>query len=146
MGNIDKTLPIGINPVDLTVHYGEGRLYIASWTENATYVVDLTTQTLLPTLQLGTDVYKINAGKPGQLMIEGEDQWIYASLINTTNGATITTGFLREGDGGHYYYGSRNVVMSGDGTRLFWTGAVYDANLNELAYLADEIYATTAHG
>ena len=56
--------------------------------------------TLLPTLQLGTDVYKINAGKPGQLMIEGEDQWIYASLINTTNGATITTGFLREGDGG----------------------------------------------
>ena len=77
--NIDKTLPIGINPVDLTVHYGEGRLYIASWTENATYVVDLNTQTLLPPLHLGTDVYKINAGRPGQLITEGMDQWISVS-------------------------------------------------------------------
>jgi Regulator of Chromosome Condensation (RCC1) repeat protein/Ig-like domain-containing protein/immunoglobulin I-set domain protein len=183
-GNIDKSLPVGINPVDLTVHYGEGRLYIASWTENATYVVDLTTQTLLPPLHLGTDVYKINAGKPGQIITEGEDQWIYGSLINTADGSTITSGFFREGDGkfdptgryyyhgdnnisgagitkydmssntfasvvgagGHYYYGSRNVVMSPDGTRIFWTGAAYDANLNDLGYLGEEIYATTAHG
>jgi hypothetical protein len=183
-GNIDKTLPIGINPVDLTVHYGENRLYIASWTENATYVVDLATQTLLPPLQLGTDVYKINAGKPGQLITEGENQWVYASLINTADGSTITSGFFREGDGkfdptgryyyhgdnnisgagitkydmssntfasvvgagGHYYYGSRNVVMSADGTRIFWTGAAYDANLNDLGYLGEEIYATSAHG
>jgi len=181
---IEKTLPIGFNPVDLTVHYGEGRLYIASWTENATYVVDLVTQTLLPTLQLGTDVYKINAGKPGQLVTEGEDQWIYVSLINTTNGSTITSGFMREGDGefdpsgryyyhgdnnisgagitkfdlstntfssvagagGHYYFGSRNVIMSPDGTRIFWTGAAYDANLNDLGYFGEEIYGTTAHG
>ncbi|MGC3956415.1 MAG: immunoglobulin domain-containing protein [Verrucomicrobiota bacterium] len=183
-GNIDKTLPIGINPVDLTIHYGEGRLYIASWTENSTYVVDLITQTLLPPLHLGTDVYKINAGKPGQLMIEGMDQWITGSLINTSNGTTIVSTGFREGDGefdptgrfyyhcdnnisgagvgkydlstntftsvagagGHAYYGSRNLLMAPDGTRLFWTGAVYDANLNELAYLSDEIYATTAHG
>ena len=183
-GNIDKTLPIGINPVDLTVHYGEGRLYIASWTENATYVVDLTTQTLLDPLHLGTDVYKINAGKPGQLMIEGEDQWVYVSLINTTNGGTIVSGMVREGDGefdptgryyyhgdnnisgagitkfdmgsnsftsvagagGYYYYGSRNVVLAPDGSRLFWTGAAYDGNLNVLGNLGEEIYATTIHG
>jgi len=183
-GNIDKTLPIGINPVDLTIHYGENRLYIASWTENATYVVDLASQTLLPPLHLGTDVYKINAGKPGQIITEGEDQWIYVNLISTADGTTIANGFFREGDGefdptghfyyhgdnnisgagitkydmsantfssvasagGHYYYGSRNVVMSADGTRIFWTGAAYDANLNDLGYLGEEIYATTAHG
>jgi hypothetical protein len=50
------------------------------------------------------------------------------------------------GAGGHYYYGSRNVVMSPDGTRLFWTGAAYNANLNEIGYLGEEIYGTTAHG
>jgi len=183
-GNIDLALPVGINPVDLTIHYGENRLYVASWGENATYVVDLGTKTLLPPLHLGTDVYKINAGKPGQIITEGEDQWIYVNLINTADGSTITSGFFREGDGefdptghyyyhgdnnisgagitkydmssntfssvtgagGHYYYGSRNVVMSADGTRIFWTGAGYDANLNDLGYFGEEIYATTAHG
>jgi len=185
--NIDRALPIGINPVDLTVHYGEGRLYIASWTENATYVVDLNTQTLLPPLHLGTDVYKINAGRPGQLVTEEEDQWISARLINTTNGATIASAGLREGDGefdptgryyyhvdnnissasysglqkydvssnsfasvasvgGHYYYGSRNLIISPDGSRLFWTGAAYTADLAEIGNLGEEIYATTAHG
>lgn len=182
--NIDKTLPIGINPVDLTIHYGEGRLYVASWTENATYVVDLNTQTLLPPLHLGTDVYKINAGRPGQMVTEGEDQWVYANLIDTTSGATTSSIMVREGDGefdptgryyyhvdnnssgaslqkydllansffsvaavgGHYYYGSRNVVMSPDGARVFWTGAAYTANLGEIGNLGEEIYATTAHG
>ena len=114
-GNIDKSLPVGINPVDLTVHYGEGRLYIASWTENATYVVDLASQTLLPPLHLGTDVYKINAGGPGRIITEGENQWITASYINTTDGSTITTGFFREGDGdfgpsGRYYYHGDNDI------------------------------------
>ena len=161
-GNIDKTLPIGINPVDLTIHYGENRLYIASWGEGATYVVDLNSQTLLPPLLLGTDVYKINAGKPGQIVIEGEDQWINVSLINTADGSAITSGLFREGDGkfdptghyyyhgdnnisgagitkydmslntfasvagagGHYYYGSRNVVMSGRNAHILDRGSL----------------------
>jgi hypothetical protein len=99
--NIDKVLPIGTNPVDLTVHYGEGRLYIASWTENATYVVDLNTQTLLPPLHLGTDVYKINAGQPGRIIIEGMDQWITVSIIDTATGASVGTMPWpeRQGDG-----------------------------------------------
>jgi hypothetical protein len=183
-GNIDNALPIGINPSDLSINYGEGKLYVASWTEDSTYVVDLNTQTLLPSLHLGTDVYKINAGKPGQIITEGEDQWINVNLINTTDGSTVTTGFFREGDGdfdptgryyyhgdnnisgagitkydmssntfasvvgagGHSYFGSRNVVISADGSRIFWTGAAYDANLNDLGYFGEEIYATTAHG
>jgi len=184
-GNIDKTLPIGINPVDLTIHYGENRLYIASWGENATYVVDLGSQTLLPPLQLGTDVYKINAGKPGRIVTEGEDQWIAVNIVDTSTGNVVGSMPYpeREGDGemdptGTYYYhcdndisdayihkeqiindvatevagsnqhpyGSRNLVLSPDGTTLFWQGYVYDANLNELGSLGEEVYATTAHG
>ncbi|MGN6385370.1 MAG: immunoglobulin domain-containing protein, partial [Verrucomicrobiota bacterium] len=186
-GNIEKALPIGVNPVDLTINYGEGRLYIASWTESTTYVVDLATQALLPPLHLGPDIYKINAGKPGQLVTEGEDQWVTTSLINTSNSTAVATVRLREGDGemnpsgrfyyhvdnnissagdsglqkydlsantfapvkstgGHAYYGSRNLLLSPDGTRIFWTGAAYDSDLNELGYFGQEIYATTAHG
>ncbi|HXT11629.1 MAG TPA: immunoglobulin domain-containing protein [Candidatus Angelobacter sp.] len=182
-GNIDNALPIGINPVDLTINYGEGRLYIASWGEDATYVVDLNSQTLLPPLHLGTDVYKINAGKPGRIMTEGEDQWIGVNLIDTTTGNVLDPMSEREGDGemdptGTIYYhcdnnisdayihkiqitndvgtevagsnqhpyGSRNLVLSPDGTTLFWQGYVYDANLNELGSLGEQIYATTAHG
>ena len=49
--------------------------------------------------------------------------------------------------GRHAYYGSRNLVISaGWESRLFWTGVVYNAALNELANLGEEIYATTAHG
>ena len=182
--SIDKVLPIGINPTDLTVNDNEGRLYVASWTENATYVVDLASQTLLPPLHLGTDVYKINAGLAGRLVIEGEDQWVDASLVNSSNGTIITSIMVREGDGEfdpsgryyyhvdnnssgatitkydvgnnrfvalgsagpHYYYGSRNLVMSLDGSRLFWTSAAYDANLTDLGVLGAEIYSCSTNG
>jgi hypothetical protein len=182
---IEKTLPIGFNPVDLTVHYGENRLYIASWTENATYVIDLGTQSLLPPLHLGTDVYKINAGRPGRIVTEGEDQWIAVNMVDTASGNVVGSMPYpeREGDGemdptgANYYhcdnnisnahihkeqlvndvatevaasnehpYGSRNLVLSPDGTTLFWQGYIYDRNLNELGYLGEQIYATTAHG
>ena len=184
-GNINKTLTIGINPTDLTVNYAEGRLYIASWTETWTYVVDLNTQTLLPSLNLGTDVYKINAGRAGRIITEGEDQWIGVNLVNTADG-TIAGNFPypeREGDGeadptGTVYYhndnnisnahihkflcandtpvevassnqhpyGTRNLVLSADGTRLFWNSYIYDTNLTELGSLGAEVYACSSNG
>lgn len=183
-GNIDKALTIGLNPVDLSINYAEGKLYIASWTETWTYVVDLNTQTLLPSMNLGTDVYKINAGAAGRIITEGEDQWITVNLINTVSASTITSGLFREGDGeydptghyyyhgdnnisgagitkydmsgdtfasvagagGHYYYGSRNVVMSQDGSRIFWTSAIYDANLTDMGVIGTEIYSCSTDG
>ncbi len=182
--NIDKALPIGINPVDLSINYPEGKLYIASWTETWTYVVDLNSQTLLPALNLGTDIYKINAGKAGRIVVEGEDQWVYMSLIGTPAGNTVSSAMVREGDGeydptgryyyhcennisgagiakhdmngdtfisvasagGHSYYGSRNLVISQDGSRVFWTGAVYDSNLVDLGVIGAEIYASSTNG
>jgi hypothetical protein len=184
-GNIDKTLTIGINPVDLAINYGEGRLYIASWTETWTYVVDLNSQTLLPSLNLGTDIYKINAGKAGRIFTEGEDQWIGVNVIETATG-TVVGSFPypeREGDGeadasGNVYYhcdnnisnahvhkfattndspvevagsnqhpyGTRNLVLSADGSRLFWNSYVYDTNLFELGPLGAEVYCCSSNG
>ncbi len=108
-GVVEKVIPIGINPTDMTVNRFEDRLYVSNWQHNQTHVVDLKTQTELSSLALGTDVYKINAGVAGRLVAEGEDQWVYASLINTVSGSTITSIMVREGDGefdptGRYYY------------------------------------------
>ena len=184
-GNVDKTLNIGINPVDLTINRAENRLYIASWTETWTYVIDLQTQSLLPSLNLGTDVYKINGSRAGRIVTEGQNQWIAVSLIDTTSG-TVVGGFPypeREGDGesdpsGQVYYhndnnisdahihkfictndspvevassaqhpyGTRNLVLSPDGNRLFWNTYIYDTNLTELGTLGAEVYTCSSNG
>lgn len=182
---IVKSIPIGEGITDMTIHYGEDRLYVTNWQRPTTPVVDLTTQTLLPSLSLGTDVYKINAGRPGRIYYENQDQWINIYFVNTATGERLNSFAVREGDGeidptGQYYYhcennisnaaiikynissdnpnppsfgrsrehpyGSRNLILSGDGSRLFWQGYVYDANLDELRSLGEEIYATTLHG
>jgi hypothetical protein len=182
---IERVLPIGSNPTDLSVHHGEGRLYIADWGHTPTYVVDLSTRDFATPLQLGTDVFKINSGRPGRIFIEGYDQWISASIVDTANGQIVGNlpWPVRQGDGevspdGRAYYhcddnisnahihkydittdtpvqtaaslehpyGSRNLILSGDGSRLLWRGFIYDANLNELGNLGEEIYATTLRG
>lgn len=184
-GNIDKALTIGLNPVDLSINYAEGRLYIASWTETWTYVVDLNSQTLLPSLNLGTDIYKINAGKAGRVMTEGQNQWVGFGIVDTVGGTNVFfSGYaFREGDGesdptGNVYYhcdnnisdahihkfictndspvevagsnqhpyGTRNLVLSPDGNRLFWNSYVYDTNLTELGTLGAEIYSCSTNG
>ena len=176
-------MPIGKNPTDMAVHAGEGRLYVTNWGQPVTRVVDLASQTELAPLALGTDVYKVNAGRPGRIYVEGEDQWVYLSTINSASGASLNGTLVREGDGatdptGHWYYhcdnnisnahitrydisgdtpvagpvsaehpyGSRSLVIAGDGSRLFWRGYVYNAALTETGYLGEEIYATTLHG
>jgi hypothetical protein len=166
------------------VNYGENRLYIASWTEGATYVVDLNAQTMLPSLNLGTDIYKISAGRTGRIITEGENQWVGVNIVDTVGGTNVGSfGIQREGDGaadptGNFYYhcdnnisdahvhkfvmtndspveiagsnqhpyGTRNLVLSADGTRLFWNSYEYDANLNELGTLGTEIYCCNSNG
>jgi len=184
-GLIVNTLPIGINPTDACVNYGERRLYIASWTENAVYVVDLATQTLLPSLHLGTDIFKINAGRAGRIYTEGEDQWVGFGIVDTGTGTDVYSSSYvwREGDGevdpsgtvyyhcdnnisnahvhkcmvtndtpvevaasAQHAYGTRNLVLSGDGNRLFWNSYLYDTNLNELGTFSAEIYSCSGDG
>ena len=48
--------------------------------------------------------------------------------------------------GKHNGYGSRNLVMSLDGSRLFWTAAMYDANLYDFGVIGPEIYSCSTNG
>jgi hypothetical protein len=43
-------------------------------------------------------------------------------------------------------YGTRNLVMSADGSRLFWNSYIYDANLTEYGTLGTEIYSCSTNG
>ena len=182
-GAIDDLLPIGGNPTDLAVHPRDRRLYVANWGNASTEVVDLETFRLLPPLQMGTDVYRINPGPKGRVIIEGFDQWIGVSLRDSATGASVGDFPYpqREGDGeaspdGAFYYhsdnnisnaaihkyaignltavahspehpfGSRNLVVSGDGTRVFWQGSVFNADLIELGSLGAQILAASRDG
>lgn len=44
------------------------------------------------------------------------------------------------------YYGSRTVVVSPDGSRVFWNGGVFDSNLALLWTTGPEIYSTSGDG
>lgn len=44
------------------------------------------------------------------------------------------------------YYGSRRVLTSGDGSRVFWNGGVFDSDLNVRLLLTDEVVASTYRG
>lgn len=182
-GRIEKTIPLGSNLMDLDISYAEARLYVADWGHDITHVIDLDSQAPLEALHLGTDVLKINAGRPGRIFTEGWDQWINLTSHDSLTGTQVNRVFVREGDGeadptGEYYYhcdnnisnahiqkyrvsddgftqvktslqhpyGSRNLLLSGDGSRLFWRGFIYDADLNELGSLNEEIYGTTLRG
>jgi uncharacterized delta-60 repeat protein len=181
---IAKALMLGPSPSDLAIHPIDGRLYIASWGETNTYVVDLDSQSMLPPLHLGTDVYRINPGKTNRVIVEGYDQWVDISIADTTNSEFKARYFLvREGDGETapnaqaYYHcennisgavlrkygytndaitkitespshpdGTRNLVMSPDGSTLFWNSYVYNSNLVELGSLGAEIYSCSSDG
>lgn len=163
--SVEKVLPIGNNPTDLDISYGEGVIYVTNHgaATGSIRVVNPVTAAEVRTINGGADAYRVNAGKAGRLVTEGLDQWIYANLLNSTTGATIVSGSEREGDAdfdptGRYYYrcdnnisnahltrydmaadtfatplagtvrayGTRNLILSGDGSRLFWNTRVHD--------------------
>ncbi|OYV07356.1 MAG: hypothetical protein CFE26_01460 [Verrucomicrobiales bacterium VVV1] len=62
-----------------------------------------------------------------------------------TNGDTITSVTSKRVES-YSYYGSRLVAMSGDGSRVFWNGGVFDPNLNVLMQLNEEVVSSTYRG
>ena len=44
------------------------------------------------------------------------------------------------------YYGARTVVISEDGSRVFWNAGVFDKDLTAVWSISDEIFATSADG
>ena len=114
----------GVNPTDFDISYQESKLFVSNHgvTSGSVRVIDLTTREQVRTMNAGTDVYKLNAGRNGRLVAEGLDQWVNASLLNSVSGATITTVTFREGDGefdptGRYYYHCDNNNSDADISR-----------------------------
>jgi hypothetical protein len=48
--------------------------------------------------------------------------------------------------GSHSYYGSRTVVVSADGKRIFWNGVAFDSGLEVVWAFGQVVYATSADG
>ena len=111
---VDLVTPIGINPTDMSISAGEDKLYVCNLGYPQTHVVNLATRTELTPLFLGTNVFRINTGRPGRVIIEGPDQVTSASLIDTSSGATLASTVLNSGDaeceptGQFYYHGWSN--------------------------------------
>lgn len=192
-GTLIKSLPIGSNPIDLTINAAENKLYVLDYSNNVTYRVDLSSQTLLSPFNLGTNLSTISGVNSGRLLLVGKGQYTYYyDFVNTANGTLVVApGFypFSDGDGevdsaGAYYYlgsagswppviskwliqndylgqvgiisvqqlryvngyGSHNLILSHDNTRVFYNGNAYDANLNNLAWLGSEVYACSANG
>jgi alpha-tubulin suppressor-like RCC1 family protein len=73
----------------------------------------------------------------------------YGLSSSTLNRYVIgATGFTLEKTGPQIDYGSANLILSGDGKRLFWLGRTLDENLNTLASMPSnaEVHATNHTG
>ncbi|MGV3772206.1 MAG: YncE family protein [Verrucomicrobiales bacterium] len=164
-GTIETSLPIGRNPVDLTI--GESKLYVADFGSATSPVVNLESRTLTTPLPLGTNVYRINAVRTNQLYVEpfnGKNIFVF----NASTGEpieTIPSHYAGDGEAdptGTWYYhadpqltrvyaykvhpgvpsvwhqtpnlgvNNRNLILSHDGSRLFWQGLVLSSNLSTL--------------
>ncbi|MBN2703416.1 MAG: hypothetical protein JXR23_04310, partial [Pontiellaceae bacterium] len=112
--SIEKVLDAGENATDLTVHYGDNRIYVSNWQRAETRVFDRTSKQELEPLQLNNDVYRINAGRVGHIYTSKKD-WIANSYaFDTTNGTQLAgTSSVYPGDAectldGHFYYYSES--------------------------------------
>ncbi|NQW99057.1 hypothetical protein HQ447_00255, partial [bacterium] len=54
--------------------------------------------------------------------------------------------FLQVANGPELGYGSRNLILSGNGSRLFWQSRVFDADLAPIAQMPGEVHATNRDG
>ncbi|MFH1498356.1 MAG: fibronectin type III domain-containing protein [Verrucomicrobiota bacterium] len=121
--SIIRAVRVGTGATDLAVHTGDNRVYVTNWRAGQLYAVNRDTFEVDDILRVppfsGTgysdnDVYVISAGGPGRLVVEGEDQWIDVSILNTANGQIIASTGEREGGGAHspskryYYHGDNN--------------------------------------
>ncbi len=82
----------------------------------------------------------------GRYYYHGDDNISDASLrkFDTVGDAFTGLGGMRSS--AVSYYGSRLVVISGDGNRIFWNGSMFDPSLNILWSPAAITYSTTTTG
>ena len=182
---ITRVVPVGYSVTDLAIHNAEQRIWIPNWTRGSLLAVNMSTFEVETGLSC-PDPYRVSAGTSGRLIVEGEDQWIHISILDTATGNTLGSEFAREGGGGSasggryyyhgdnnssaasvqkydllgdafqklseirvdlsWYYGSRTVVVSETGNRVFWNGGLFDDDLNLLWEMGPETFSTSADG
>ena len=141
---------------DFTIHYKEDRIYLSNLADNAIRAFDRTT---LEEVQIynslkvpdsanpgqytliDLDAFKLSAGPAGQLMIEGDDQWIDIVLMDTNTGIQLGRKGEREGDGtfsqdgNTYYHGDNNSSGA-----ILTTHDLTSSNLDQVLSIRDGAY------
>ena len=86
-------------------------------------------------------------GPTGRYYYHGENNSSGASIIkfDTSGDALNQVAKIRPPEIVSYY-GSRTVVVSEDGSRIFWAGVALDQSLNTVWGVGETVYSTTADG
>jgi glutamine cyclotransferase len=153
--------------------YGQTRVIdLSSWAELAplslgtdVYKVEATARGRIVTegedqwinLALWNAATGLNLNSVSSLVREGDGESdptgkFYYHADDNSSGAVVIKydisgdKFVQVATGPQFGYGSRNLVLCGDGSRLFWLGRVMDDNLHVLGQLPGEVYATTRKG
>ena len=86
-------------------------------------------------------------GPTGRYYYHGENNSSGAEIIKfDTVGDTFTQlAAVRPAEISHYY-GSRTVIVSEDGSRVFWAGVALDQNLNTEWGIGETVYSTSTDG
>jgi len=86
-------------------------------------------------------------GPAGRYYYHGENNSSGASIIkfDTSGDAFTQLAEVRPPEISSYY-GSRTVVVSEDGSRIFWAGVALDQNLNTEWAVGETVYSTSADG
>ncbi len=136
---ISRVVPVGKGATDLTVHEGDGRVYVTNWRTGKLLGVGLSsfqvarTYDMTPFAGVGygrKDAYRLSAGVAGRLVFEAADQWIDVSLYDTVAGRVLSTSYEREGGGAYapgkrYYYHGDNNSSGAELHKLDTTGDVF---------------------
>lgn len=86
-------------------------------------------------------------GPNGRYYYHGENNSSGASIIKfDTSGDTFTNLLEVRPSEISNYYGSRNIVISEDGSRIFWAGVALNDNLDTEWGVGENIYSTSADG
>lgn len=83
----------------------------------------------------------------GRYYYHGDNNSSGANILKyDTSGDTFTKLIEVRPEGISSYYGSRTIIVSEDGSRIFWAGAVLDQNLDTVWGLNDIIYSASKNG
>lgn len=82
----------------------------------------------------------------GRFYYHGENNSSGAEIRKYDTGSNLFTPAGSKRVSGFSYFGSRRILTSGDGSRVFWNGGVFDPDLNVRLLLTNEVVSSTYRG